>query len=46
MIEKLKTVLYDQQYEGLESMPEALQDMWDRRTWGKAIIKIPSAGKL
>ena len=44
--EKLKTVLYDQKYEGLEDMPAALQDMWDRKAWGKAIIKIPSDGKL
>ncbi|KAM0335567.1 hypothetical protein ACHAQA_000615 [Verticillium albo-atrum] len=36
-------VVYDTVYSGLDSVPQALQDMVDRKVWGKAIITVNQA---
>ncbi|CRK21239.1 Quinone oxidoreductase-like protein 2 like [Verticillium longisporum] len=33
-------VVYDTRYNGLDSVPQALQDMMDRKVWGKAVITV------
>lgn len=39
---KLRGTVYDdKEYEGLESVPAALQALENRETWGKVIIKVP-----
>ncbi|EPE35531.1 NAD(P)-binding Rossmann-fold containing protein [Glarea lozoyensis ATCC 20868] len=42
MIDKdlIKPTVYDKEYTGLESVPEAMTDLSDRKVWGKAIIKV------
>ncbi len=35
----------DKEYVGLESVPQALQDLGARDTWGKVVIKVPQEGR-
>jgi len=35
----------DREYVGLESVPEALQALGARETWGKVVIKVPQEGQ-
>lgn len=35
----------DKEYVGLESVPEALQALGARETWGKVVIKVPQEGQ-
>lgn len=37
---KLKPILYEKVYNGLETVSEALQDLEGRKTWGKGVIRI------
>ena len=37
---KIKPVIYDQPFDGLESVPSAMNAMADRKVWGKAIINV------
>lgn len=37
---KLKPLLYDKEYNGLETVGEALQDLEDRKTWGKGVVRV------
>ncbi|SCV73427.1 BQ2448_7353 [Microbotryum intermedium] len=36
----LKAVVFDRIFEGLESVPEALDELLARRTWGKAVVRV------
>jgi len=38
----LKPTVYDREYVGLESVSTALQDLSNRKVWGKAVIRIDS----
>ncbi|SNX81346.1 related to quinone reductase [Melanopsichium pennsylvanicum] len=45
LLEMFKTkqvipTVFDHIYEGLESVPEGLKDLADRKTWGKAVVRI------
>ena len=37
---KIKPVIYDTQYSGLESVPRALEDLAARKVWGKAVVDV------
>ena len=38
---KFRSIAYtDQQYEGLESVPEALAALGSRATWGKVVVEL------
>jgi NADPH2:quinone reductase len=37
---KLKPILFDKEYNGLETVSQALQDLEGRLTWGKGVIRI------
>lgn len=37
---KAKPTVYEHVYDGLDSLPKALQDLQDRKTWGKVAIRI------
>ncbi|KAK0529090.1 hypothetical protein OC834_000453 [Tilletia horrida] len=37
---EIKPVIFDPIYEGLESVPRALGDLAQRKTWGKAVVRI------
>lgn len=37
---KLRPAVYEKVYEGLQSLPEGLADLRDRKTWGKAIVRV------
>ncbi|KAN0066328.1 hypothetical protein ACQY0O_000422 [Thecaphora frezii] len=37
---KIRPTVFEHIYEGLESMPQGLKDLADRKTWGKAIVRI------
>lgn len=37
---KLKPILYDKTYDGLEKVSEGLQDLENRKTWGKGVIRV------
>ncbi|OIW25952.1 NAD(P)-binding protein [Coniochaeta ligniaria NRRL 30616] len=37
---KIKPVVYDEVYKGLESVPRALKDLEDRKVWGKAVVQV------
>lgn len=47
-------MVYDEVYQGLESVPRALKDLEERKVWGKAVVMVddgqgplqPSAAKL
>lgn len=46
---KLQPVVMQPVYQGLEQVVQALQDLQDRKTWGKAVVRIrdpPSNSKL
>jgi NADPH:quinone reductase len=34
----IKPVIFDTKYKGLESIPDALQDLAERKVWGKSIV--------
>ncbi|KDE04694.1 NADPH2:quinone reductase [Microbotryum lychnidis-dioicae p1A1 Lamole] len=36
----LKAVVFDRVFEGLEAVPEALDELLARRTWGKAVVRV------
>jgi NADPH:quinone reductase len=38
----LKPIVYDGKYEGLQSVPKALQALGSRKTWGKVVIDVKS----
>ncbi|KAG9236455.1 quinone oxidoreductase [Amylocarpus encephaloides] len=40
---KVKPVVFDRQYKGLESVVPALKDLSERKVWGKAVIQADSA---
>ncbi|KXJ86931.1 hypothetical protein Micbo1qcDRAFT_152478 [Microdochium bolleyi] len=40
---KIKPVVYDRAYLGLESVPAALVDIASRKVWGKAVIQVDPA---
>ena len=37
---KLVPLVYDQLYEGLDSISEGLHDLETRKTWGKAVVQV------
>jgi len=37
---RLTAVVYDPPYHGLESLSGAMQDLENRKTWGKAVVRI------
>lgn len=37
---KVQPTIYNKQYKGLESLAEALQDLSQRKTWGKAVVRV------
>ncbi|TPX07235.1 uncharacterized protein E0L32_010829 [Thyridium curvatum] len=37
---KIKPMVFDKAYNGLESVPEALNDISSRKIWGKAVVNI------
>jgi NADPH2:quinone reductase len=39
------TVFADKEFVGLESVPEALESLGSRGTWGKVVIKVPQEGQ-
>jgi NADPH2:quinone reductase len=38
------TVYNDKEYVGLEAVPEALESLGSRGTWGKVVVKVPQEG--
>lgn len=42
---KLKPTVYEKEYRGLESVPQAMKDVQDRRVWGKAVILVNKNAK-
>lgn len=41
----VKAVVFDRRYNGLESVPEAMNDMAARKVFGKAIICVAQSSK-
>lgn len=41
---KITPFVYDKIYQGLESVSAGLQDLADRKTWGKVVVKVASDG--
>jgi len=41
---KLKPILFDKEYNGLETVSQGLQDLEGRLTWGKGVIRIRDEG--
>ncbi|KAL3423475.1 zinc-binding dehydrogenase [Phlyctema vagabunda] len=39
------TVFTDQEFVGLETVPEALKSLGGRGTWGKVVVKVPQEGQ-
>lgn len=39
----IKPTVYDGNFRGLESIPRAMQEMADRKVWGKAVITVDGA---
>lgn len=39
------TVFTDREFVGLESVPEALESLGSRGTWGKVVVKVPQEGE-
>ncbi|KAF2265293.1 zeta-crystallin [Lojkania enalia] len=37
---KIKPVIYKEKFEGLASIPQALIDLKERKTWGRAVVRI------
>lgn len=47
MLEKglIKPVIFDKRYQGLESVPDALKDLAERKIWGKVVVLVaPETG--
>lgn len=42
MFEKkiIKPTVFTRVYDGLEALPEGLKDLQERKTWGKAVVRI------
>lgn len=36
----IKPTVFKKVYQGLESLPEGLKDLTERKTWGKAVVRI------
>jgi NADPH2:quinone reductase len=36
----IKPVIFETKYQGLESVPQGLQDLAARKVWGKAIVHV------
>jgi NADPH2:quinone reductase len=46
---RLKPVVYSGRYYTLETLTQALQDLEERKTWGKAVVRVresPALGRL
>jgi len=41
----VKPAVFEKEYNGLESVVTAMEDLSERKVWGKAIIKVKSEGK-
>jgi len=37
---RLKPAVFEKIYEGLESVPQGLKDLAERKTWGKAVVRV------
>ncbi|PWN34242.1 NAD(P)-binding protein [Meira miltonrushii] len=37
---KCKPTAFDKIYDGLETLPQALKDLQDRKTWGKVVVRL------
>lgn len=37
---RIKPTVFEKIYKGLEALPEGLEDLSQRRTWGKAVVRI------
>jgi NADPH2:quinone reductase len=42
---KMKPILYDPIYDGLENVSTGLIDLENRKTWGKGVIRIAKSDK-
>ncbi|KFY33576.1 hypothetical protein V494_07495 [Pseudogymnoascus sp. VKM F-4513 (FW-928)] len=42
----IKPTVYDGDFKGLESVPHAMQEMADRKVWGKAVINLDDVGQV
>lgn len=40
---KIKPVVFEEKYMGLQSVPRALKDIAARKIWGKAVIRVDAA---
>jgi len=40
---KIRPVIYKEDYWGLETVSRALEDVRERKTWGRAVIRISEA---
>lgn len=36
----IKATVFDRIYKGLEELPQGLEDLSQRRTWGKAVVRV------
>lgn len=43
---KLKPILYDTEYNGVEKVAEGLQDLEGRKMWGKGVVRIRPGVKV
>lgn len=37
---KCTPTVYDQVFDGLDTLPAALKDLQDRKTWGKVVVRV------
>jgi len=37
---KIKPVIYEEEYHGLEAVPQGLKDMGTRKVWGRAVVTV------
>lgn len=37
---RIKPTVFEKVYQGLESLPEGLKDLSERKTWGKAVVRV------
>lgn len=42
---KIKPVVFDEKYMGLQSVSRALKDITSRKVWGKAVIRVDANGE-
>lgn len=42
---KLRPAVFERIYNGLEELPQGLDDLSKRRTWGKAVLRIQPKAK-